>query len=109
VSRKKVSAAFDGGRITSDGGVIEGQNAEVVEANLTADQRFGRYEVVGQGPSDINGHIVDLTERLAERIDGGVMALLGSVGAAIAAVDAMQQECEGRHRSAASGSGRLVR
>jgi hypothetical protein len=37
----------------------------------------------------------DLAERLAARIDGGVMALLGSVGAAIAAlvaVDAMQQE-----------------
>jgi hypothetical protein len=45
---------------------------------------------------------LDLTERLAARIDGGVMALLGSVGAAIAALDAMQRESEGRS-SAASG------
>jgi hypothetical protein len=34
----------------------------------------------------------DLVERLFERIDGGVMALLGSVGAAIAALDAMQAQ-----------------
>ena len=38
----------------------------------------------------------DLAERLAQRIDGGVMALLGSVGAAIAAVDAMREEIDGR-------------
>jgi hypothetical protein len=31
----------------------------------------------------------DLVEQLAERVDGGVMTLLGSVGAAIAALDAM--------------------
>jgi hypothetical protein len=34
----------------------------------------------------------DLVGRLAARIDGGEMALLGSVGAAIAAVDAMRSE-----------------
>jgi hypothetical protein len=34
----------------------------------------------------------DLVGRLVARIDGGEMALLGSVGAAIAAVDAMRQE-----------------
>ena len=34
----------------------------------------------------------DLVGRLVARMDGGEMALLGSVGAAIAAVDAMQQE-----------------
>ena len=46
--------------------------------------------------SDLRQRLVamraDLVERLAARIDGGVMALLGSVGAAIAALDAMQQE-----------------
>jgi hypothetical protein len=34
----------------------------------------------------------DLVGRLVARMDGGEMALLGSVGAAIAAVDAMQKE-----------------
>ena len=36
----------------------------------------------------------DLVGRLVARMDGGEMALLGSVGAAIAAVDAMQGEAE---------------
>ena len=36
----------------------------------------------------------DLVGRLVARIDGGEMALLGSVGAAIAAVDAMQRESD---------------
>lgn len=34
----------------------------------------------------------DLVGRLVARIDGGEIALLGSVGAAIAAVDAMRSE-----------------
>jgi hypothetical protein len=34
----------------------------------------------------------DLVGRLAASLDGGEIALLGSVGAAIAAVDAMQSE-----------------
>jgi hypothetical protein len=34
----------------------------------------------------------DLVGRLAASLDGGKIALLGSVGAAIAAVDAMQSE-----------------
>jgi hypothetical protein len=38
------------------------------------------------------GMRADLAERLAARIDGGVMALLGSVHAALVAVDALQQE-----------------
>jgi hypothetical protein len=37
----------------------------------------------------------DLVGRLVARLDGGEMALLGSVGAAIAAVDAMQREGTG--------------
>jgi prophage tail gpP-like protein len=53
--RLVISKGATGGRAAS--AIIEGQNAEVVEANLTADQRFARYMVVGQGPSDINGHI----------------------------------------------------
>jgi hypothetical protein len=36
----------------------------------------------------------DLVGRLVARIDGGEMALLGSVGAAIAAVDAMRGEAD---------------
>jgi hypothetical protein len=36
----------------------------------------------------------DLAERLSARIDGGVMALLGSVHAALVTVDAMQAEPE---------------
>ena len=34
----------------------------------------------------------ELVDRLAANLDGGEIALLGSVGAAIAAVDAMQSE-----------------
>ena len=37
----------------------------------------------------------DLVGRLVARLDGGQLALLGSVGAAIAAVDAVQQEGAG--------------
>jgi hypothetical protein len=37
----------------------------------------------------------DLAERLAARIDGGIMALLGSVHAALVAVDSMQAEPRG--------------
>jgi hypothetical protein len=38
-----------------------------------------------------------LVERLAERIDGGQLALLGSVGGALAEVEAMLHEiCEAR-------------
>jgi prophage tail gpP-like protein len=36
--------------------IVEGQNAERVEANITADQRFERYAVFGQGRSQIDGH-----------------------------------------------------
>jgi hypothetical protein len=36
----------------------------------------------------------DLVEQLAAQIDGGVLALLGSVGAALVALDAMVVEPE---------------
>jgi prophage tail gpP-like protein len=43
-----------GGRAGSS--IVEGQNAERVEANLTADQRFARYAVFGQGRDKELGH-----------------------------------------------------
>jgi len=50
-----ISKGATGGRAGS--ALVEGINAERVEANLTADQRFAKYIVVGQGPSQENGHI----------------------------------------------------
>ena len=45
--------------------------------------------------SELRRHLVDmradLVERLSMQIDGDVLALLGSVGAAIAALDAMRE------------------
>jgi prophage tail gpP-like protein len=50
-----ISKGGTGGRAGS--GLVEGKNAEQVEANLTADQRFAKYLVVGQGPSQAFGSI----------------------------------------------------
>jgi prophage tail gpP-like protein len=50
-----ISKGGTGGRAGS--ALVEGINAEHVEGNLTADQRFAKYLVVGTGPSQAFGQI----------------------------------------------------
>lgn len=56
-----------GGRAGSP--LVEGVNAERVEGNLTADQRFAKYMVVGFGPSQAVGHINTPTQSGASAFD----------------------------------------